>query len=85
MKSKTPSAKEIEEAQKWGTWEKEPSQFPWFYDQHETCYILEGEATIKDKSGKEINIKKGDWVDFPKGLSCEWEIRKHLRKKYKFI
>ena len=30
------------------TWEKEPSEFPWHYDEQETCLILAGEATGAD-------------------------------------
>lgn len=84
MKKRVPSSSEVDETSNWGEWEKEPSRFPWFYEKNETCYILEGEATVEDQNGNEITIQKGDWVHFPKGLSCEWEIRKHLRKKYKF-
>jgi len=28
----------------WPTWGKEASEFPWSYDERETCYLLEGEA-----------------------------------------
>ena len=30
----------------WPIWNKEPSTFPWIYDQKETCYLLEGEAVV---------------------------------------
>ncbi|MGL5794873.1 MAG: cupin domain-containing protein, partial [Waterburya sp.] len=26
----------------WSIWEKEVSEFPWTYDEAETCYFLEG-------------------------------------------
>lgn len=26
----------------WPVWSAEPSEFPWTYDQTETCYLLEG-------------------------------------------
>ena len=31
----------------WGTWTKEVSEFPWTYDEPETCYFLEGEVRCR--------------------------------------
>jgi len=84
MHKKIPSGKEIESTKSWGTWEKEPSEFPWFYDQKETCYILEGNASVKDNTGNVISFKKGDWVVFEEGLECVWKIVEKIRKKYHF-
>ena len=84
MKVKTPSEQEISSTNSWGTWSKEPSTFPWFYDDKETCYILEGEATVTDNSGNSVTFKKGDWVEFEQGLECTWKIAQAIRKKYKF-
>jgi len=84
MITKLPTEQEIKESTNWDTWEKGPSKFSWHYDEHETCLLLEGEAIITDSSGSKRIIKEGDWVEFPKGMSCEWEIKKHLRKKYTF-
>ncbi len=64
-------------------WTKEPSTFDWHYDEQETCYFLEGEATVKTDEG-EVSIGKGDWVTFPKGLSCTWIVKKAVRKHYHF-
>jgi uncharacterized protein len=30
----------------WPIWEKEASEFPWFYDEEETCYLLEGDVVV---------------------------------------
>lgn len=68
---------------KWGTWGCEPSTFDWHYDEKETCYLLEGEVTVK-ADNQEVTFGKGDLVTFPQGLSCVWEVHKAVRKHYKF-
>ena len=67
----------------WPIWEKEISEFPWTYDSEETCYFLDGEVTVVSNN-ETINIKKGDLVTFPVGLSCTWKIKKPVRKHYQF-
>ena len=84
MYKKLPSQEETKSTVNWGTWEKEPSEFPWSYDQKETCYILEGSATVRDKSGNELPFAKGDWVVFEEGLECTWKILETIKKRYKF-
>ena len=49
----------------------------------EICLILEGEAKIKTEAGESYLIKSGDLVEFPVGLSCEWQIIKSLRKHFR--
>ena len=68
----------------WPLWEKELSEFPWFYDEKETCYFLSGEAEILREGAKRLRVGKGDLVTFPKGLSCTWIVRRDVRKHYKF-
>ncbi len=68
---------------RWPVWEKEVSRFDWHYDSMEECYILEGEITIT-AGNKKWEIKPGDFVSFPKGLDCEWNITKSVRKHYNF-
>lgn len=68
----------------WGIWEKEASEFPWHYDEKETCYILEGEVVVTPDGGEPVSINKGDLVTFPAGMSCRWNILKDIRKHYKF-
>lgn len=63
---------------------KEASVFPWYYDEKETCYILDGKAIVKDKIGNRIEFEKGDWIEFDKGLECEWTIVEDIKKRYLF-
>lgn len=68
----------------WPTWEKEVSKFPWTYDSIEECYFLEGEVIIETEGKKVEKFGKGDFVTFPKGLSCTWVIKKPVKKHYNF-
>lgn len=68
----------------WPIWEKEISQFPWFYDTEETCYILEGEVWVTPEGQSPQKIKQGDLVVFAQGLQCTWDIRQPIRKHYRF-
>jgi uncharacterized protein len=64
-------------------WTKEASQFPWSYDERETCLILEGDVTVEG-GGESVSFGPGDYVVFPQGLECTWTIKKAVRKHYKF-
>jgi uncharacterized cupin superfamily protein len=68
----------------WGTWSKEVSVFPWTYDSGEICYFLEGEVVVTPQGGEPVVMGKGDLVSFPAGLSCVWDIRRDVRKHYRF-
>ena len=68
----------------WPIWNKEPSTFPWTYDQKETCYLLEGEAVVTPDGGTPVTIVEGDLVTFPAGMSCTWEILSPVKKHYNF-
>ena len=78
-----PSEDEKKEAQAWPIWEKEISEFPWYYDSKETCFILEGDIVVSNEEGKDFHFSKGDYVIFPKGMKCTWKINKEVRKHYK--
>jgi len=82
---KKPTKEELEKLNvfSWSIWEKEISEFDWYYSDKETCYILEGEVIVKTNEG-EVKFGKGDLVVFPKGLSCTWKILKPVKKHYKF-
>ncbi|RMF05228.1 DUF861 domain-containing protein [Candidatus Woesearchaeota archaeon] len=82
---KKPSDEELRAmgVESWPVWEKEPSEFPWTYDEKETCYILEGRAVVS-YDGKKVEFGKGDLVVFPKGLSCVWKIIEPIKKHYNF-
>jgi len=84
MHKKKPSEEEIASTGSWGTWEKEPSEFPWSYAEKETCLILEGEAMVTSPDGQTIRFGTGDLVTFEAGLECTWKIEKTIRKRYKF-
>lgn len=68
----------------WPIWEKETSRFDWHYSETEMCYILEGKVTVKTKDGKSVSFGAGDFVIFPKGLDCVWDIKEPVRKHYNF-
>jgi len=68
----------------WPVWEKEISEFPWEYDEPETCYILEGDVVVTPDNGTPISFGKGDLVVFSSGLKCRWKINEAVRKHYKF-
>ena len=69
----------------WPIWQKEASNFPWHYDATEQCYILEGSVTVTPENGQPVQINKGDFVTFPKGMSCTWNITADIKKHYNFI
>jgi uncharacterized cupin superfamily protein len=68
----------------WPIWTKEPSRFPWSYDEAETCYFLAGDVTVTPDGGEPVRMGQGDLVTFPAGMSCIWEIRSAVRKHYRF-
>lgn len=84
---KNPGKEKLKElgVEKWPIWEKEASEFPWHYDATERCYILEGSVIVTPENGESVEIKKGDLVTFPKGMSCTWKIIKDIRKHYNFL
>jgi len=79
-----PTDQERREASTWPTWTKEVSEFPWEYDEKETCLILEGDVTVVNETGETFRFGAGDWVVFPKGMKCTWQVTKNVRKHYHF-
>ena len=79
-----PSEEEIKMAETWPTWTKEASEFPWSYDEKETCLILKGKAEVTSKDGETVSFGAGDFVIFPVGLECTWRIIEPIEKKYEF-
>ena len=67
----------------WSVWECEPSSFDWHYDATEMAYVYEGRVKVKT-ADQDVEIKSGDFVTFPEGLDCLWEVKEHIRKVYKF-
>ena len=68
----------------WPIWTKEISEFPWRYDESETCYFLEGDVQVIPEKGEPVEVGKGDLVTFPVGMSCTWKVRKPVKKHYQF-
>ena len=85
MKAKVrkPTKEESRKAESWPIWEKEESEFPWEYDEQETCLILEEKAVVKTPE-ETVEFGAGDYVIFPEGLTCTWEIKEKIKKHYKF-
>ena len=75
--------KNIEEFQSWEIWTCEPSKFDWEYNQEEHCFIIEGSATVEGPENT-VEISKGDYVIFKKGLQCKWTVHKSIKKYYSF-
>ena len=69
----------------WSVWEKEVSRFNWQYDSVEECYFLEGKVVLEIEGGGPVEFGKGDFVTFPRGLRCVWNIKEPVRKHYRFI
>lgn len=68
----------------WPIWEKEESSFSWYYDDKEQFYLIEGEVKIKTDNS-EVEVHPGDFVTCPKGLACEWDVTKYVKKHYQFF
>ena len=83
---KKPNEEDLERegVSSWPIWEKEISRFDWSYSDTEECYILQGNVTVETKDGKKVEFGKGDFVTFPKGFSCTWDIKQPVRKHYNF-
>ena len=83
---KKPGEKYLEErgVPSWPIWEREVSRFDWDYDTTEECYLLDGKVVVETEDGNTVEFGKGDFITFPKGLSCVWEIREPVRKHYHF-
>ena len=68
----------------WPVWACEISCFTWQYDERETCLLLEGDVTVTPEDGEPVRFGAGDLVEFPAGLSCNWQVHQPVRKHYQF-
>ena len=80
---KKPNEKERAEMLTKPTWGCDVSEFDWYYDSEETCLLLEGDVTVSYDGGS-VSFGAGDYVTFPKGLSCVWKVSAPVRKHYIF-
>ena len=62
---------------------REVSRFDWRYDATEVCYLLEGRVTVETDEGR-VEIRPGQFVRFPVGLACVWDVHEPVRKHYRF-
>ncbi|MHA1378363.1 MAG: cupin domain-containing protein [Candidatus Helarchaeota archaeon] len=85
IKKEKPSKEELKKLgiDSWNPWECEESVFDWEYSDEEWAYVFEGNVVVKTPSG-EVEINAGDFVKFPKGLKCTWDVRKKIRKVYTY-
>ena len=67
----------------WPIWQCEPNKFDWEYEKEEHCFIIEGLVTVTEEVNT-VNIMAGDYVIFPKGLKCIWEVHEPIKKHYSF-
>lgn len=78
----SPAKLEVIGVYDWPIWTRDVSTFPWHYEKREVCYFLEGEAIVTPDGGEPVTLGRGDFVTFPAGLSCTWDIRAPVRKHY---
>ena len=70
----------------WGTWGCEASKFPWSYESNESCYILKGKVTVTPTDDrKPVTVGEGDFVTFPAGMSCTWDVSEAIHKHFNFF
>ncbi|MBD2329709.1 cupin domain-containing protein [Alkalinema sp. FACHB-956] len=81
-----PSAEKLAQlgVKQWPIWTKEASEFDWFYDEAETCYLLAGDVTVTPEGGEPVRFGQGDLVTFPAGMACVWNIHSDVKKHYAF-
>ena len=71
---------------KWGTWGCGASTFPWTYAEAESCYLLEGDVTVTPADGRApATFGAGDFVSFPAGMACTWDVRVAVKKHFLFF
>ena len=80
------------EVDSWSSWSCDPSEFDWQYPSTEVAYIQKGHVIVTEEGGepfdklraKEVEIKAGDLVTFPKGMKCHWKVIERIEKVYTF-
>lgn len=65
------------------TWGCGVSEFDWYYDCNEVCWLTQGEVIVT-YSGGSVSFGAGDYVSFPEGLACVWKVTKPVQKHYLF-
>ena len=80
---KKPSGEEIKSCKAWPIWTCQPSTFDWSYTEKETCLLIEGKVTVTDGTDS-VSFGPGDFVVFPEGLECTWQVNEAVKKHYNF-
>ena len=71
---------------RWGTWGCDVGSFPWSYGDNESCYLLAGKVTVTPTDGRPaVTFGKGDFVTFPAGMSCQWDVKEPVQKHFTFF
>ena len=78
-----PSEEEVQKMMSNPIWTCGVSTFNWHYDAEETCLLVEGEVTVTYGT-ESVSFAEGDYVVFPKGLSCVWQVKRAVKKHYEF-
>ena len=78
-----PTEDEKKMCKTWPIWQCKASTFDWVYTQTETCLIIEGKVTVRDKNSS-VEFGAGDLVIFPNELECTWHITEAVKKYYSF-
>ncbi len=81
----SPAKLEVLGVDHWPVWKKDVSEFPWHYDQPETCYVLRGRFTVTPEGGEPQEFSRGDLITFPAGLSCTWRVLAPVEKHYRLL
>ena len=68
----------------WSTWSCDKYEFPWEYSEQESCYILEGQVDVTTESGETVSIGAGDFVVFPQGMKCTWNVHQGIYKHFSY-
>lgn len=81
-----PTPQQIVECKTWPIWTCGVSRFEWEYTQTERCLILEGKVTVHDilDPRQSVAFGPGDYVVFPDGLKCVWNVTEPVKKHYDF-
>ena len=67
----------------WPIWTCGVSEFDWEYSEKESCLLLEGEVEVISDF-ETVKFSAGNYVIFPVGLKCRWNVIKPVRKHYSF-
>ena len=81
-----PTKEEVATCSSWPIWQHESGAFDWIYTEKETCLLIEGKVTVSGLPGtnQAVSFGPGDYVQFPSGLKCVWNVTAPVKKHYDF-